>query len=548
MTHKDQSKIPKPKHIKLRINGSDIEYGLGVTKRDQFSGDPIIFYQTHPPKIVEAMLPAENKRILPGARVILPNGGLIYSNTGNHVEHATAECLGARELALHETAGLEILTEGVNRFNQSNPNLPKVSLHKTNCSCELDDNKRPLYYWGSHASFLTLRTVTIDLRENLMKEFLMSGWPLIGNGWFKVVDKKYLRFIFSQRAEIISASRGATSTCPTAGNNSRPMFHLRDEPHADNLVWQRIHDISLNANLSQYQIFLKYGIYDLVLAMVEAKDFLRPLPLIDHIALGCGTTTAAYTTASLIFNEDICFQRPVKLQNGRSWTSIDFQLHYFKEACRFFAQGRGTLTPERKIVLNFWGKILRALKRWDLPYLAQYLDWAAILYYEVLPRLRRLGFDPTLLFLPPSQSDHSESLALQGIPYDHQFIRKEKDENLLAYFLYFITSYANVDTSASPYGLYLRQNKIKSIFTRAEIEFAKNNPPARTRATLREEIIRHPPENTTLQTWCWDKLYFAISNLVPSICFDLPNPYRYGLKNGIEEFLYSPPPSSFTPT
>ena len=237
-----------------------------------------------------------------------------------------------------------------------------------------------------------------------------------------------------------------------------------------------------------------------------------------------------------IFNTDIRFTSTIRLKNGEEWTSLDFQRYYLKEARRFFAEGRGTLTPERKWTLELWGKTLNALNRWDLPYLARYLDWAAVLYYEVMPRLKRLGFDPELLFSNSSLLSDSGPSAPPGIPCDYEFQRKGETETLLKYFLYFLTSYANVDASSSPYGLYLRQGLMKQIFTREEIEFAKNNPPRRTRAKLREELIRNPPPGMTLYQFAWDSLLFTPPHTTNGLRVDLPNPYRHNARKGGEEF------------
>lgn len=535
MAEENPFKIPRPRRIKLRIMGVENELGGRVVNKDGFplpSGSGV--FENHCGEIILAMVPKNmSNRCLQYARVALPNGSLCYSDTGSHLEHSTSECLGARELSLFETAGMEVIADGMRRYNQAKSGPYVMSLHKANRSCELDDLGQPLKYsWGSHANFLSFRRVEDGLRMQQMAGFLISRWPLIGNGWFKVVDKKYLRFIFSQRGEVVEAKVDGCTT-----GEAKPLINTKDKSMLGSEIWRRIHDISGNHNMSQVQLVLKYGTFDLLLAMVEAGDFLQPPPLpVDLKKIPFPGEYASYTLASHIFNNDIRCKTPVPLKNGREWTSLDFQRYYLNEARRFFAKGLGTLTPERKWVLELWGKTLDALRRWDLPFLAQYLDWASTLYYEIMPRLKRLGFDPELLFSNSSFLHDPESCAPPRIPHDHQFMRNGKTEMLLKYLLYFLTSYADVDTSSSIYGLYLRQGLIKQIFTREEIEFAKNNPPQRTRARLREELIRNPPKGMILYQFAWDRVTFAPPGTTKGLMVELPNPYRYNMRDGGEEY------------
>lgn len=535
MAYEDPAKIPRPKRIKLRIMGGEDELGGRVANKDG-STPPAgsAAFENHCGGVILAMAPENmSNRYVQYARVVLPNGSLCYLDTASHFECSTSECLGAREVSLYETASMEVIADGLRRYNQTKSGPHAISLHKTNRSCELDDLGRPLKFsWGSHGNFLSFRWVQDGLRMQQMAGFLISRWPIIGNGWLRVVDKKYLRFVFSQRGEVVEAKVDGCTT-----SEAKPLINTKDKSMLGSEIWRRIHDISGNHNMSQIQLVLKYGTFDLVLAMVEAGDFLRPPPLpVDLKKIPFPGEYASYTLASHIFNNDIRCKTPVSLKNGREWTSLDFQRYYLNEARRFFVEGRGTLTPERKWVLKLWGETLNALRRWDLPFLAKYLDWASALYYEIMPRLGRLGFDPELLFSNSSFLHDPESCAPPGIPYNYQFERKGKTETLLKYFLYYLTSYADVDISASPYGLYLRQGLMKQIFTREEIEFAKNNPPQRTRARLREELIRNPPEGMSLYQFAWDRVTFAPPNTSKGLQVELPNPYRYNMRDGGEEY------------
>lgn len=519
MAQEDPSKIPKPKRIKHRITGAEIEHGV-ETKSTSLKVPE--FCNTL--ELVLSSLPTElrHRYIIP--RVIQPNQAQVYNDSGNHPEYATPECRGGKETALYETAGLGIMTRAVRRYNESNPGLGEISLHKTNRNCEWTPTGLSMFSWGSHANFLSLRGIEDGQRVRDCIPFALSRWPLIGNGWFKIVDKKYLRFIFSQRGEIMQATAEYSTT-----GDKRPLINTKNQPEADAKIWRRIHDISGNSNMSQWQLFLKYGTFEIVLAMIEAGNFLQQIPLITTSAKSYFKEQEPFTLACQIFNTDLRCRSRVELQGGRWWTSLDFQRYYLNEARRFFAEGKGTLTPERKLVMKFWAKILDALKRWDLPFLARYLDWAAVLYYEIMPRVRRLGFDPELLFLddPPLIDSRGRVPVAEGIPCDFLFERKGQEEKLLDYFLYYLVSYANVDISSSPYGFYLRTGRMERLFSEEEISFAETNPPARTRAKLREEVMQNPPhDKMEVKGLGWNWVTFGYPGQSATAQIDLPNPYR----------------------
>lgn len=519
IVQENSPKIPKPKRIQHRIMGAEVEHGV-ETKGKSFGGSAFC----NSTELAKSSLPVKlcHRYITP--RAILPNQAQVYSDSGNHPEYATPECWGAKETALYETAGLKIMAKAVRRYNESKPSLEKISLHKTNRNCEWTSMGLSIFSWGSHANFLSLRGVEDGQRVRDCMPFLLSRWPLIGNGWFKIVDQKYLWFIFSQRGEVMKAMAEYSTT-----GDKRPLINTRDHSEADTNIWRRVHDISGNSNMSQWQLFLKYGTWEIVLAMIEASNFLETIPLIAISGESYFQEFKSLTSACRIFNADLRCRFTAELLDGRQWTSLDFQRYYLNEAHRFFAEGRGTLTPERKLVMEFWTKILDALERWDLPFLARYLDWAAMLYYEIMPRVKRLGFNPELLFLDdPSLADsNGHTPVAEGIPYDFLFKRKGWEEKLIDYFLYYLVSYANVDISSSPYGFYLRTSRMERLFSEAESSLAETNPPARTRAKLREEMMQNPPHGgmeTKGLGWSW--ITFAYSNQVATAQINLPNPYR----------------------
>ncbi len=63
----------------------------------------------------------------------------------------------------------------------------------------------------------------------------------------------------------------------------RAIINTRDEPHADAERFRRLHVIVGDSNMSEWTTFMKVGITDLVLRMVEANTVMRDLTLENPI-------------------------------------------------------------------------------------------------------------------------------------------------------------------------------------------------------------------------------------------------------------------------
>ncbi|MBI2122275.1 MAG: proteasome accessory factor PafA2 family protein [Candidatus Sungbacteria bacterium] len=399
-------------------------------------------------------------------KAVLPNQGIIYIDN-EHVEYSTPECLGALELALFESAGLQIMTQMMRRLKRKTG--LDFKLYKTNRNCCYDVELYPMVdldvnSWGSHANYLVKKSVFSKRSDffELIIPFLISRWCLIGNGWIKInATDNTLQFVLSQRAEVMKNNRKA--------EDKPSFFSKKDSQYADKTRWRRHHDVSGNSTMSAWQLFLKYATLDIILTMAEEK-FLKIPPNIYPMDL---------FEASLFFNADPGSKNPVSLlEEGLRWNALDFQRFYIKQAQEFFAgPGRQSFSPERKLALNLWENIIDAIAHWDLPYLAQFLDWAAILHYFIMPYLKSRGFDPEAI-LP-----RGEERPVGKIP-------TSSNQDVLRDILEFISEYAFMDTAQSPYGQYLRAGLIKKLFPENLVRWATQNPPERTRANWREEILR----------------------------------------------------------
>jgi len=476
-----------------RIMGAEIEFD---------TPEPFILIKetkNHPLILRAAVSEQHSRRLINpdddmsnrNSKAVLLNQGIVYIDI-EHIEYSTPECLGAMELALFESAGLKIMTQMMRRLKRKTG--LDFKLYKTNRNCCYDGELYPLTdldinSWGSHANYLVKRSAFSGRKDffDLIMPFLISRWCLIGNGWIKINETDdALQFVLSQRAEVMKNNRNS--------EDKPSFFSKKDSQYADRTKWRRHHDVSGNSTMSEWQLFLKYAALDIILTMIEAK-FLKMPPDIYPMD---------WFETSLFFNADPKSKNPVSLlEKGLRWNALDFQRFYVKQAQEFFAgPGRKTFSPERKLTLNLWENIIDAIAHWDLSYLAQFLDWAAILHYFIMPYLKSRGFDP-------------EAILPSGERRPAGKIPTSSNQDVLRDILEFISDYAFVDTAQSHYGKYLRTGFIKKLFPEKLVIWAAKKPPERTRANWREEILRiifsRELDKKCLVNSVWDGFAFEFS-------------------------------------
>lgn len=534
-------RTPRPRRIKLRIMGSETEFGMRFVvppqKDNRVYAEKMnfamnIFVQgNYMTTFVRGALPENSQNRFRGLRAIMQNQGQLYVDTNFQIEYATPECLGADELALHETAGLVFIARALKKFNDGYANImAPIKMYKTNRNTGFvaDGARLSEESWGAHANYLTFRRLYFRDFERWWLPFLQTRWCVIGNGWADFFDGQYAHFLFSQRADVMDHRwrHGATDI-------RKPLIHTRDEPHARSDIWRRLHDISGNANMSQKQIALKYGIADIVLAMIETENFLREPPHFREKKYNANEVCRC-------FNGDIFGRIHLECEDGGRRGFLDVQEFYIEEALRFFGEGRATLTDERRRALDGWQSVIDAMRRRDVEYLSRFLDWAAILrQLEFLFAKLHLDFE---LFCGMEEEHgfvhYSEG---RGVAWDAPVPRKNSsDTKLLPYLLEYMTQYADVETARSPYGILMARGFMESLFTPEQIAHAALHPPERTRAHLREviEATVQPPHRILLTKWEEEYIWAKDSScLFSKTMIPLPNPYRFRIGPDEERIL-----------
>ncbi len=170
--------------------------------------------------------------------------------------------------------------------------------------------------YGCHENYLVARHGEFARMADFLIPFFVTRQIWCGAG--KVLHgPRGAQFCISQRAEHIWEGVSSATT------RSRPIINTRDEPHADAERFRRLHVIVGDSNMSEHTTFMKTGITDLVLRMVEANTVMRDLTLENPIR------------AIREISHDTTCTRTVKLANGRELSAIEMQTEYLEKTERF---------------------------------------------------------------------------------------------------------------------------------------------------------------------------------------------------------------------
>jgi proteasome accessory factor A len=254
-------------------------------------------------------------------------------------------------------------------------------------------------------------------------------------------------FCIAQRAEHIWEGVSSATT------RSRPIINTRDEPHADAERFRRLHVIVGDSNMSEFSSWMKVGITDLVLRMVEANTVMRDLSLENPIR------------AIREISHDVTCRKKVRLANGRELTAIEVQEEYYERTERFLER-RGP-DPQSKQLLQEWREALDALILQQPERLVRKVDWVA-----------------------------KQSL-IESYRERHQLPLSHPRVALLD------LAYHDVNRTRGLYYVLERAGKMERAVAEKEIQRAMREPPQTTRAKLRGDFIRHAKQKRRDYTVDW---------------------------------------------
>ena len=379
-----------------------------------------------------------------GTNDFLRNGARLYQDTGCHPEYATPECDNPLELTLHDKAGERIVEELLLAAEQR--------LRDGGIACDIfvfkNNTDSVGNTYGCHENYLVERTVNFHKLAELLIPFFVTRQVFAGAG--KVLKTRLgNHYYISQRAQhIYQEISGATTS-------SRGIINTRDEPHADEERYRRLHVIVGDSNLAEVSTYLKVGTTALVLAMVEDGALRKDLALEDPVR------------AIKEISHDTTCTRKVRLKRGTEVSAVELQREYLELAQAYYATVEQS--PQVTDLLERWDRVLTQLAE-DPRQCARELDWVikqALL--EAYTSRKGIGFD-----------DQRVSML------DLQYHDVRRDRGF--------------------YSMLCRAGKVDRLFDDATIERAMTIPPQTTRAKVRSDFINFATERNKSYDVGWSYL------------------------------------------
>jgi proteasome accessory factor A len=376
---------------------------------------------------------------------VLTNGARYYLDHA-HPEYATPECANPRDIVRYEKAGDRILDSSRSLAEQTLAGGQQIILYKNN-----SDHKGNSY--GSHENYLLDRNTPFRHIVEQFTPFLVTRQIYCGAGKVGAENgTDHATYQISQRADFFETEVGLDTMV------KRPLINTRDEPHACREKYRRLHVIVGDANMSEYNLYLKIGVTALVLGMIEDQFIPRPFVLRDPV------------TAVKAISRDLTCKKPISCEDGSTISPLALQWEYFALANRYCATF--PVEPWAIDVLHMWEHILRRLEQEPLSLIRE-LDW--VMKWRLLTSyMDRHGAS-------------WESAQVTMLDLQYHDIRRDKG-------LYYLLE---------------RNAEVERIVSDAEIDDAVDTPPENTRAYLRGMCLKRFRQQVFSVSW--DSLAFTLA-------------------------------------
>ncbi|HEY5647859.1 MAG TPA: Pup--protein ligase [Nitrospiria bacterium] len=421
--------------MRQRIFGLENEYGL------IFSPNGKVYLP------VEKVLGYIFEGLIPNSwpsNAFLVNGARFYQDTGCHPEYSTPECDNVLDLVTHDKAG-ERLVEGCIPLAEERLKEEGLSgdiyIFKNNT-----DSMGNTY--GCHENYLMKRDVDFWKVTEQLIPFFVTRQVFAGTGKVLRLSGKTHYFV-SQRAQHIHEKTSSSTT------SSRSIINTRDEPHADAERFRRLHIIVGDSNMSEYATWLKVGVTDVILSMIEDGYNIPNVELEDPVK------------AIREISRDTTLRRRVKMEDGRELSAIEIQRIYLDRVYDYLAS-RKVDSITQKIVTH-WEDILDKLEE-DPMQLVRLVDWVTKkdLMLSYISRKKTGWDDPRILLIDLQYHDVKRSRGL-----------------------YYILENGGL---------------VEKLVSEEDIQLAMIDPPQTTRAKIRGDFIRFAREKNRSYTVDWTYL------------------------------------------
>ena len=396
--------------------------------------------QVRRPSAMELKLPK-------APNAVLTNGARFYVDHA-HPEYSAPEVNSPREAVLWDRAGEYIAREAMDLCAVQG--VPAV-LYKNNL-----DGKGSAY--GTHENYLMDREVPFADIVSVLTPFFVTRPIICGAGRVGIGKRsEESGFQISQRADYVENDIGIETTF------NRPIINTRDEAHADEMQYRRLHVINGDANQFDVSNLLKVGTTSLVIWLIEQLH-LAPVELRHRYASKLEKVRLAEpVSATQAVSQDLSCAAPLEMANGGRMSSADIQQVYLdllREAHADLAKS----DEETSQVLTLWQEVLDALRE-DVTKAAQRVEWVA--KWQMLEQLR----------------------ARSGVTWGNDKLRA------------FDLQWHDLRPERSIVNRLDQAGRVERLFTPAQVLHAVTHAPETTRAYLRGELIRRFPRAVTAAAW-----------------------------------------------
>ncbi len=287
----------------------------------------------------------------------LSNGARFYLDV-DHPEYCTPECRLPLDLVAHDKASELVLQSAIKLFQAGELNKDyDIFLHKNN-----SDGYGHSY--GSHLNVLMNRSLLASAESfgYLVRHYVpfqIARIILIGGGKRGFENNsRPCDFQISQRADFFECLLSENTV------SRRPIFNLRDEPHADPSKYFRLHDISTDALLCETAMFLRVALSQVVLAMIEDRF------LTENVMPKYPILAIKRVSRDLEFNDQI------PLENGKKMTGLEILSYYLDKSEEYLKIN--SMHEQHVVAVKLAKDILE--KIFDDPFSAfGILDWSTAL-------------------------------------------------------------------------------------------------------------------------------------------------------------------------
>ena len=402
-----------------------------------------------------------------GSGGFLVNGARLYVDAvGSHLEFATAECQGLKDLIANDRAGQRQIVRAITELGLEDD----VSIYSNSV------DHFGGHTFGCHENYLVkMEEHFFSTGAPLLYPFLVTRQIFAGVGrvgghmlirgvgptlaemqanpvdyiWVSDVYSAFpdetVKFQLSQRADHI------LKTVAGRVRFNRALINPKWEHYYSFDGMQRLHILFGEQNQNQYAYALKVGTTHLVLRLVEDE-------LLDH-----GMDLANPLRALREVSRDETYKWICSRADGETISAIDIQRHYLALAQRYKGE-----SDQTDWILKEWESTLDGLEK-DPMTMGDRLDWVA--KRKIVEMYMEDG----------------------GLSWDDDALHSIDLE------------YHNIDESKSLFGAWKQMNGVREVATELDIIDAMTEPPQNTRAKGRalaiSELLKHPELRSYVFDW-----------------------------------------------